>query len=39
MTFHEEEPVAILDKSGHLKGEIKGVISTSASPPIVSLED
>lgn len=39
MTFREGEPVAILDKSGHLKGEIKGLIPTSASTPIVSPED
>jgi hypothetical protein len=30
MTFREAEPVVILDKSGHLKGGIKGLISISA---------
>jgi RES domain-containing protein len=33
------ERIAILDKSGHLKGEIKGLIPTSTSNPIVSPED
>ena len=28
MTFREAEPVAILDKSGHLKGQTKGLLSS-----------
>jgi hypothetical protein len=30
MTFRKAEPVAILDKSGHLKGQIRALISISA---------
>ncbi len=33
MTFREAKPVAILDKSGHLKGQIKELISISAHRP------
>jgi hypothetical protein len=33
ITFREAEPVAILDKSGHLKGQTKGLISIPAHRP------